>query len=175
MAEEETPPVEEAPPEKGGMMKTLIIAAVALLAGGGGGMFLVGPLLAPRFVEAGTTEGAEGAEEGAEGEEGAVEEPPSDLFTLRDFIVNPAGTDGTRFLMMSLAIEVVDPKSIKELEARDAEIRDALILVVGSKTVRELADVTQREALVVAIKSSLDAVVGAGVIRRTFIPQFVIQ
>jgi flagellar protein FliL len=172
MAEEETPPVEEAPPEKGGMMKTLIIAAVALLAGGGGGMFLVGPLLAPRFVEAGTTEGVV---EGEEGEEGAVAEPPSDLFTLRDFIVNPAGTDGTRFLMMSLAIEVVDPKRIKDLEARDAEIRDALILVVGSKTVRELADVTQREALVVAIKSSLDAVLGAGVIRRIFIPQFVIQ
>lgn len=171
MAEEETPPVEEAP-QKGGMMKTLIIAAVALLAGGGGGMFLVGPLLAPRFVEAGTTEQTA---EGAEGEAAAVEGPPSDLFTLRDFIVNPAGTDGTRFLMMSLAIEVVDPKSIKDLEARDAEIRDALILVVGSKTVRELADVTQREALVVDIKRSLDSVVGAGVIRRLFIPQFVIQ
>jgi flagellar FliL protein len=69
----------------------------------------------------------------------------------------------------------VDPKSTKSLEDRDAEIRDALIRAVGSKTVRELADVTLREALVADIRLALDGVVGAGVIRRIFIPQFVIQ
>jgi len=170
MAQEVTA-AEEAPPQKGGTMKTLAIAAVALVAGGGGGMFLLGPMLAPRFVEAGPATPDSTLAEGAVTPEG----PPSNLFTLRDFIVNPAGTDGTRFLMMSLAIELVDPKSTKSLESRDAEIRDALIRAVGSKTVRELADVTLREALVADIRLALDGVVGAGVIRRIFIPQFVIQ
>ena len=168
---EEVAAAEETPPQKGGMMKTLAIAGVALVAGGGGGMFLLGPMLAPRFVEAGPATPDSTLAEGEVPPEG----PPSNLFTLRDFIVNPAGTDGTRFLMMSLAIELVDPESVQGLEERDAEIRDALIRAVGSKTVRELADVTLRETLVADIKVALDAVVGAGVIRRIFIPQFVIQ
>lgn len=153
------------------MLSTLLVGGVALAAGAALGVLVLGPMLGSGRA------GAAAAEADAIGPQGgdAPTAPPQHLFLLDNFIVNPAETEGTRFLMMTLAVEVDAAASVELLRAREAEIRDILIRVVGTRTVRELADVSLRGALVEDVRGALLPLTGPGVVRRILIPQFVIQ
>lgn len=164
---------------------SVAMAAVVLLGLGGGtalGVLVVGPLVAPRLAQAvpaggqPPTEGevvpTDGEAGPASGESGPVE---SALFQVENFVVNPAGTEGTRFLMLSMAVEVADSAVVARMRTREPEIRDTMVRVVGRRTVRELADVSLREELAGDLRAALDSLFGSGTVERLFLPQFVIQ
>jgi flagellar protein FliL len=90
-------------------------------------------------------------------------------------VLNPAGTGGTRFLMVSVAIETKDAATNDEMNARDAEVRDLTLRLLGSKTVDQLADVTQRDAIRHELLGRLSKLFAPGAIRQLYFPQFVIQ
>lgn len=160
-----------------------LVAAVVLgLAGGATlGVLVVGPLVAPRLAQAGPVAESQGEpteERAAPGAgEGGSSAPSADgaLFRVDNFVVNPAGTEGTRFLMLSMAVEVSDASVSERMQAREAEIRDTMVRVVGRRTVRELADVSRREELTGDLREALEELFGAGSVGRLFLPQFVIQ
>jgi flagellar protein FliL len=166
----------------GGMLPLIGIALATLLAGGGVGAVVVGPMLA------GGGEAQAAAEEGGHGE--AAEESgghgkksdghggggaESEVYAIENLVVNPAGTQGSRFLIVSLTIVPDDGASRTQLVARDAEIRDTLLHVLGSKTVQQLSDLTQREQMKEEMRAAAETVIQPGKIRRIFLPQFVLQ
>ena len=119
-------------------------------------------------------EGGEHAEGGAEGQA-----PTANLHLVDNLVMNPAGSGGTRFLMLSAAIEFADASLVEQFKARDAEVRDLVLRVVGSKTVEELSDMPRRDLLRLEMADSL-ATLAPKVSRkksitRIFFPQFVIQ
>ncbi len=67
--------------------------------------------------------------------------------TIDNLVLNPSGSGGTRHLMLSVAVEVKDDADAEQMKARDAEVRDAVLHVLGSKTVDELADIAARDSL----------------------------
>ncbi len=173
MAEDpQTGPAEaESEPRKAGMMIPLLLALVASGVGGALGVTLLGPLAGPWLAAQ-----AEGKTKKSGGHGGGHGGSASDvLVVLENLVVNPAGSEGTRYLLVSVAVEPVDPSSGPELDALDVAFRHGLLSFLGSKTVQELTDISQREALVEELKSVLEGVAGEGVISRVYLPQYVIQ
>lgn len=166
-----------------------IAIALGLLVGGGAGAFVAGPLLAARS-EAPAPKAAEreapaeedhgeeaesessGAEEGGdhEGEAGGQA-----LYVMDNLVLNPARSGGTRFLMVTIAFSLQNEALSEEMKARDAEVRDAVLGVLGAKSVIELSDVAARDSLKVELKSNVSDLFHKGAVRQIYFPQFVIQ
>lgn len=186
----------EATEKKGGNRLLVIGAAVVLglLAGGGAGAFFAGPLLANRAAPAEAAGAAE--EEGAEGEEHAAPEEHAEeaghgeaaeeggheeggaaapMYVMNNLVLNPARSNGTRFLMTTVAFGMKSEAGVAEMEGRDLEVRDRVLRVLGAKTVMELADVAKRDSLKVELKDSVGVLFGEGAVRDVYFPQFVIQ
>lgn len=158
----------EEPKKRGGFIT--LIAALVLSVGGGGaiGLMAVGPkvgaMLASRAAEAPKPKAPKG-----EGGESA------NLHVVDNLVVNPANSGGSRFLLTSIALETASAEEAEALKARDLEIRDAFLLVLGSRTVEQLSDISLRPALSRELLASVRELVGDGIVQRILIPQFVIQ
>jgi flagellar protein FliL len=165
----------------GGLLPLIGVALATLLAGGGVGAVVVGPMLAGG--------GAEAHAEGGDGEAAAEESgghgkksgghggdaAESETYNIDNLVVNPAGTQGSRFLIVSLTFVPDDGEARTQLVARDAEIRDTLLQVLAAKTVQDLSDLTQREQMKEEMRAAAETVIKPGKIRRIFLPQFVLQ
>ena len=82
-------------------------------------------------------------------EEPPEEKRPSDvgMYVIKDLIVNPAGTRGTRFFLVSLGLEYSPPGAEDKLKEQEPRIRDRLITILAEKTLAQLSDITYREKL----------------------------
>jgi flagellar FliL protein len=109
--------------------------------------------------------------EGGHGAEGGVQ----NIFVVKDIIVNPAGTNGTRFLLTTVGFEVSSPEAQKELEAREVQVRDVLNTVLTSKGLDELVDPAQREALRNEISEKVGANMHNGSLTGVYFSKFIIQ
>lgn len=141
------------------------------------------PRLAPRFAPCAADAGPVWAAiplpfsgGGSGGGHGAESGGATDRFVqFDDLILNPAGTDGSRFLVLSLALELREGGSVDDIEARDPEVRDVILTLLSAKTVQELADVTLRPALREELRERLNGLLGGDQIVRLYLPRFVIQ
>jgi flagellar FliL protein len=168
-------PTEAPAPVKKKMMPIALVIAVGLSAGGLAGAFAIGPKIAGAAsvkTEAAAGKGeAKGGKEGKAGESGS--EPPVHL--LENMVMNPAGSHGSRFLLMSVGLQLKDATAGESIKTREAEIRDLVLRVLGSKSVEELVEISNRESYKKELRTALDSLVGAGKVRAVFFPQFVIQ
>ena len=179
MAEEEQAAEETSAPARPGMMLVIASLVGGLVVGGLGGSFALGPMLAkkivaPKTAEAATTEDAEKEEKG-DGEHGE-KKAGATVHMMENLVLNPSGSNGTRFLMAAVAAEVKDEKVKEEMTGRDAELRDAALRILGVRTVEQLADMTLRETLKKELVDSLNArLASKTAVKRIYFPQFVIQ
>ncbi len=190
-------PAEGEAPSAGGMKAKLPLIAVlcvGLSVGAGSGAVLVGPMLAktmgfvakavPAAPAGGADHGDEAAAEGGApgeaapaGEHGAkgadAAAPP--VLLLENLVLNPASSGGSRYLLMSIAIESVDGKAKDALALRDAELKDLILTTLSKKTVDELSDVAGREAIKTELTTAIKDRFGKGAVKQLYFPQFVIQ
>jgi flagellar FliL protein len=163
----------------------LLIAGLVggLVIGGLGGSFALGPMLAKKFAApkaahaatADEEEASDSKSEGGHGEKGE-KKAGAVVHMMENLVLNPSGSNGTRFLMAAVAAEVKDEKVKEEMTGRDAELRDAVLRLLGERTVDQLSDIAQREALKKALTDSLNArLASKSAIKRVYFPQFVIQ
>ena len=180
MADEHTTEDANVAPARPTMLLLIAGLVGGLVLGGLGGSFALGPMLAKKFAapksaEAATTEDGEEKSEGEHGEKGE-KKAGNTVAVMENLVLNPAGSNGTRFLMAAVAAEVKDEKVKEEMMARDAELRDAVLRLLGERTVEQLADVAQREVLKKQLTDSLNARLATkSAIKRVYFPQFVIQ
>ena len=86
----------EAPAKKRNL--PLILAVVgAVVVGSAGGIFVAGPMIA------GKSSAPDAAAEAKAEEEAAAPKP---VYQIDNLVLNPAGTEGTRFLMATVAVAV---------------------------------------------------------------------
>ena len=163
--------------KRGGLLPLALVAVLTLVVGGGVGILVVGPMLAGGG-EASTAETSEHGEQesdghGETGGHGAA--GGTEHYSIENLVVNPAGTQGTRFLIVSMTILPDNAETLARLTAKDAEIRDTLLQVLAGKTIQDLSDLTQRERVKEEMRAAAETVVRPGKIRRIFLPQFVLQ
>lgn len=170
---QEAPAEGEAPPKKAGMIIPLLLALAASGAGGALGTMLLGPAAGPWLAAQAAEKASKPKSSGHGGGHGGA--PAETLHVLDNLVVNPAGSEGTRYLLVSVAIEPEDPAMVADLAAMDVVFRHGLLAFLGSKTAQELTDIHRRDALVEELKVMLEGVAGEGVISRIYLPQYVIQ
>ena len=97
------------------------------------------------------------------------------VFAVKDIVVNPAGTGGTRFLSVSFGFELGSPELAAEFEERELVVRDALITILSSKTVAQLTDAKQKEIVRYQIKKRLQQLLDTDEIEGVYYTDFVLQ
>lgn len=179
MAEEKTEEPEAAtePAPKGGMAKMLpLLGGVVVGLGLGAilGFTVLGPKLAHKAAASPTTadSGKASAKSGPEVKRG--EAAPS-IYQLDNLVMNPAGSGGTHFLLMSVALQVKDASTLETIKGRDAELRDSILRLFSSKDIDQITAPNARDTLSVDLLALLDKMFGKGTVARIYFPQFVIQ
>lgn len=177
-------PAAEAVPKTPKKIVPLAALGGGMLLGAALGLFLIGPKFTGSPETGADSTHAEAAAAGAEGGHAAEsgeggESSPSRLHVIDNLILNPAGSGGARFLMVTTAVELSADALVNELKARDIEARDVVLRVLGGKTVEDLADMANRERFKGELRDSLSALFAGSqrttAIRRIYFPHFVIQ
>jgi flagellar protein FliL len=149
-------------PAKSGKRGILILAIAGVAAGAATGLFVTGPLLAKR-------------RETAAAAPKPTLEAAAAVHSVENLVLNPAGSGGTRFLMVTATFQIRDGGVETQMKEHDAEVRDRILSLLGKKTVEELSDIAQREAIKKEVLESVASLFDKGAIRKLFFAQFVIQ
>ncbi len=99
----------------------------------------------------------------------------SAVLALEDQVVNPFGSQGRRYLVISLFIYVQDKSFQNELDIKKPAICDALNMVLSMKAYDWLSDVSHREALRHELKVAAEKLLENTKILRVYITKYVMQ
>ncbi|HOP05803.1 MAG TPA: flagellar basal body-associated FliL family protein [candidate division Zixibacteria bacterium] len=111
---------------------------------------------------------------GGHGEEGKSK-GSSIIYAMKDIVVNPAGTGGSRFLSASVSFELGSPSLEAKFQDREPIVRDALITILSSKSVTQLTDPKQKEIVRYQIKKRVAALMETDKINGVYFTDFVLQ
>jgi flagellar basal body-associated protein FliL len=166
-----TQAIEQAPAENAegapkGKRTVLILAIAGVLAGGAAGFLGVGPVLAKRRGPEAPAK-ARGSEDG--------EKNTAVIHAIENLVLNPAGSNGTRFLMVTATFELKDGGAEQVMKDHEAEVRDHILALLGKKNIDELTDINQREKIKKEVLDAVSPLMPKDGIRKVFFPQFVIQ
>lgn len=175
---------QNASPKKKGSNKLILFGGIGV------GAIVIGVVLTI-FVIKPMTSGSEGGEgqnteevskdthakkeSGHGGESEGKEGGGGNLCTIKDIVINPAGTGGSRFLSVSFAFELDTPSEATLFESREPAIRDALITILSSKTVAQLTDPKQKEIARYQIKKRVAQLMKLEEIAGVYYTDFVLQ
>ena len=149
--------------KKKGLPSIVIYGGIAVV------MVVAGYFVGTKFL--GSTEktgevAVSGTENHDEGEE---------MIELEDIIVNPAGTGGTRFLAVSIGFEISGSKTKQLFENKMPMVRDALISILGSKTIEQLSDAKEKEITRYQIKKRVEHLLKTKKLEAVYFTNFVLQ
>ncbi|HMK39540.1 MAG TPA: flagellar basal body-associated FliL family protein [Bacteroidota bacterium] len=161
------PAASPAPPQGVSPVKLIMIGIPVFLVQLAVVYFLVAKFVSPgssaQQSEAAKTEQKESADQS------------KSIFVVKDVIVNPAGTNGTRFLLTTVGFEISGPEREKDLEKREVQVRDVLNSVLTSKGLDELVRVDQREMLRKEIAQKVGEMLPSGALTNVYFSKFIIQ
>jgi flagellar FliL protein len=99
----------------------------------------------------------------------------SHVYMMKDIVINPAGTGGTRFLSVSFGFELESLELMRMFEVREPIVRDALITILSSKTVAQLTDFKQKEIIRYQIKKRVSQIMDTEELAGVYYTDFVLQ
>ena len=154
---------------------------VGLLVLGGGGYYAYINFFQEKPAEEKPAEGAEG-EEGEEGEEGKKEEAPAEedldlgvMFPMDPFIVNLAGSEGKRFLKVTIFLELSTPEVRVEIEGTIQKVTDSILVLLSSKAFEDVYSVQGKFKLKDEITTRVNRFLVVGHIKDAYFTEFIIQ
>jgi flagellar FliL protein len=163
------------PPKKKGKARLLIILFILLLFVGGGGAaawFLLGDKIKP-MVE-GVLNKVQGTEQ-TESAQADAPPLPGRTVPLPAFATNLADPLGQRLIRLKIELEVADPKVREEVERNAARVRDAVLLLLSSKSYADISAPENKVLLKSEITERLNAVLGRGKVVQVFITDLIVQ
>ncbi len=158
--------IDDPAPKKKSPLKMIIILIVVFALLGGGGYFAYMKYLQP------------GASPAAEGEAETVEETPPDLgimFSLDPFVVNLAGSQGKRFLKVTVSLELSAPEIHAEVKENIQKIMDSILVLLSSKNFEDVYSVQGKFKLKDEITTRVNRFLVLGHIKEAYFTEFIIQ
>lgn len=121
-------------------------------------------------------EGAEPAEPDAAADAGNMVIEETIYEQLEPIVVNPAGTEGLRFLSATVHLGLANPEVAAAIEAKKkkSKIVDTLYGILSSKTIPQL-DPQRHDELKEEIKTELNAFLGKNAVIAVYFQGFVLQ
>ena len=173
------------PPKDKKKLIMMIGAAVALLALVGGGMFFLGGSKSDKksaHGEAKTEAKAEGhgeakAEGGSsggghgEGKGGGA----GSTYPLEPFIVNIYDGQEIRYLKLKVEFDMANSEVKGDLDAKVAPLRDAILILLTTKTMQEIQDLQGKNTLREQILGAVNKIIPPGKVTKVYFTDFVVQ
>lgn len=94
------------------------------------------------------------------------------LYPIESFLVNIASDQGPKFLQAQLEFELVDPALENEIARKKPAIRDAIIVMLSSRTYREMRDPKGLKKLREDIQRTVNNILTTGDIKAIYFTQF---
>lgn len=165
MADEKNPKLEDeeggeqAPKKKKGKgLILIIIIAVAVIAGGAGAFLF--------FTKSAGEK--EAKKEAAKADDGVT-------FALEPFVVNLSDPTGSRFLKVSLQLELASPIVMEKAKSKSPQIRDAVITLLTAKTSDALISPEGKLQLKDEINIRINQILGENSVKNVYLTDFVMQ
>lgn len=96
-------------------------------------------------------------------------------FQLENIIINPAESNGNRYLVLSLAIELDTQADLGEIDQMRVEVLDKVNFLLVKKTTEELSDRNQRESIKQDLKDEINTIFNRNMVRNLYFTKYVIQ
>ena len=170
MAEEDE--LEDLEGEGGGKGRGMIIGIiVGLLLLGGGGYYAYITFFQEKPVEEEVP--AEG--EGADKEKAKEEANLGVMFPLDPLIVNLAGSQGKRFLKVTVSFELSTPEVHAELKENIQKVTDSILVLLSSKTFEDVYSVQGKFKLKDEVTTRVNRFLVVGHVKEAYFTEFIIQ
>jgi flagellar FliL protein len=163
----------DAPPRDKKKLFIIGAAVAALLVIAVAGWVLVGSSKAEKGpAEKGKTEGKA---EGGKGEGKAGEAGASSIYPLEPFIVNIYDGQEIRYLKVKVEFELTNPQAKGDLDAKVAPLRDAILILLTTKTMQEIQDLQGKNQLREQILAAVGKIVPPSKVAKVYFTDFVVQ
>ena len=157
---------DESAPKKKSPVKMIVILLVVLGLLGGGGYFAY-----TKYIQPGQSPEAVGAGETAE----EVSPNLGIMFSLDPFIVNLAGSQGKRFLKVTVSLELSAPEVHAEVKENIQKIMDSILVLLSSKNFEDVYSVQGKFKLKDEITARVNRFLILGHIKEAYFTEFIIQ
>ena len=121
-------------------------------------------IISPVFVNA---EDNHGEGEGKKGD--------ASLVHLVPFILNVGDTKDPRFLKLAVCLDLSAPTLAERVKTRNGAIRDAVIMIVTSKTAQDIMSAEGRLQLKDELLERINSVLGNKAVKGIYFTDFVVQ
>ncbi len=175
MAEEQVQESNQAAPKKKkGSLKMVLIVLVALGLAGGAGFYLYGNVLLAGHAQAGGGKKAAPKEEQREEAGSETHREIGPIVSLEPFVMNIAGSP-SRYVKISIALEVRDVKGEEHVKKVTPAIRDAMLKVLGAKPPDAFTDVNGRDAIKKELHDGVDGLFARGDLKAVYVTDIIVQ
>ncbi|PID62471.1 MAG: flagellar basal body protein FliL [Ignavibacteriae bacterium] len=124
-------------------------------------------------VEGKNKEHTEETAEEEEDEEG--EHAPQHIFSIDDLIINPAGTNGQRLLLLSIGFGSTSEEGLNLLKENEVIIKDIIISTVSRKNLRTLSQIELKDSLKVELAHKVNDVYPEADIKNVYFSKYLIN
>ena len=97
------------------------------------------------------------------------------IFDLDTFIVNLLDDSGRRYLKLSIKLELSAEQLGEEIRKKMPEIQDSILILLSSKSYRDVADVAGKLRLRTEIIDRINHTLTTGEVKKIYFTDFVIQ
>ncbi len=147
----------------------LIGVMMMLMLGLGGGLFMMWNQLSALNAQSVADAGKQ------PDEVVSLEQSLGPIFSLDTFIVNLADKGGTRYLRVTMDLELGNSDLEDELHKRLPQVRDSLLMILPSKRFEDISTVQGKTALRNEMLEALNGYLGQGKITNIYFKEFVVQ
>ena len=97
------------------------------------------------------------------------------VYKMDELIVNPAGSQGQRFLVVEISMELEDSGHIELINLHMQRIKHNMNEALASRTVAQLVQFEERERLRVELKNIVNREIGQHSVRNLYYTKYVMQ
>ena len=97
------------------------------------------------------------------------------LYNLDTMIVNLADRGGQRYLRLTMALELSDPDAVTTVEGRLPQVRDAVLMILPTKTFEDISTTNGKVALRSEMMEKINSLMTKGRVNNIYFTEFVVQ
>ncbi len=97
------------------------------------------------------------------------------LYALDTMIVNLSDQGGKRYLRVTMALELSDPDALATIEGRLPQVRDAILMILPTKTYDDVSTTDGKIALRTQVMEKINSLMTKGRVNNIYFTEFVVQ
>lgn len=103
-------------------------------------------------------------------------DPPPEMgvYEMEQLVVNPANTNGRRYLLVEISLEMV-AEDIPKMETINPKIKQDMIETLSSRTVSQLTTSQERERLRKELSEIINSSLGSSSVHNLYFTKYVLQ